>query len=941
MDVPPTPLLEVVEAFEGPPLSASEVLNADENQIHEWSESLNIDDRMFGNTASYQVAILESLVGKADFEPAESTFSSLVHLFQKTVEKRRPFQDLLNCLEEFTTSPQNREILMKLKVAEISSWLDETMWGDTKFEELRQKFLAKKPSLLFAGCTSAGKSTVLNTLLGDSYLPVTYNAGTAVVCEIMYSETGKRYARVCMRDGRSKKVDLETISGRQKFAKYVNRDRSHVAFAESSQSESTCVKTEIFLPLEFLQYFTLVDSPGVTEDLLESESTVRQATENFQKHYACGLVYILDATRPAEDSGQIGGLLKKMARSFPTPKAAVFVLNKWDRCSKEGDYLESLKKRISCLWRGFKPEQLCTMNAKLAFAAQQTGATTSDVKSVCETIARILPIGMDALVMRNMRPVQNLVSAIKSALEYSISMIEDSTSIESAGNIPRSPRALELHRRAVQLKTAFKSKLENVTSSVAKSLLAKPGVERGLPGYQKQLFIAFRPKQIRTIVKSSFRSDVHRSVENQQFYDWLQEEFEPEVENLLREFQVTAGVEPKRASMLLDDKAENLRFSIPQSIVLIAAIIGFIVLIGIQISAYIRLGLLLVLLCLSANFFYPIVDSCYKAFIRRICAHGGQELQELLNEEVILKCPTVAALTRWISCRIQELDRFSGPANQSPEDLQQLKAVLKNFHEVRSKMSELILGLQMHEFDELNDEIKFATEVQSLDSGSLISAKPIYKTVCLALSESCDDLLHTLQFCKALRHPNLVCFLGSALQSLKPPKICFVIENFPFGTLADKIYQNETSMESMSVMSLQEANSIVRQMWDGLNYLHILGVAHGNLTLEHIIITENKLVKINCLHRAGLLGNATTGTSSLPLSADVYNMGIILWELWNRKKHALSCSNLEEWVGIPKVAGEWKAFAQRCLDLEIRNRPSAEEGYKYFKAMEQRSHSGR
>jgi hypothetical protein len=64
---------------------------------------------------------------------------------------------------------------------------------------------------------------------------------------------------------------------------------------ESSSNTDLCSFVEIFWPQEFLQYMTLVDSPGTTDDL-----HYREITERYQKNQASGFIYVINAMDSAE-----------------------------------------------------------------------------------------------------------------------------------------------------------------------------------------------------------------------------------------------------------------------------------------------------------------------------------------------------------------------------------------------------------------------------------------------------------------------------------------------------------------------------------------------------------------------------------------------------------------------------------------------------------------
>ncbi len=73
--------------------------------------------------------------------------------------------------------------------------------------------------LSLTGSTSAGKSTLLNALLGEPILPVDYNATTSVLCEIVYGE--KKEAVLHVHNGQELTIDLTTDEGQKNFVKAV------------------------------------------------------------------------------------------------------------------------------------------------------------------------------------------------------------------------------------------------------------------------------------------------------------------------------------------------------------------------------------------------------------------------------------------------------------------------------------------------------------------------------------------------------------------------------------------------------------------------------------------------------------------------------------------------------------------------------------------------
>ena len=123
------------------------------------------------------------------------------------------------------------------------------------------------------------------------------------------------------------------------------------------------------------------------------------------------------ATNALFYSFEVGGLLAAMARgtkTSPPADSALFVLNKWDKfleqyrgknsrekASKE--YLDRLYYELGRRWRGFKSYQVIKMNSKLAGLAQELGVLTDDMKNLCEGISKVLPRGMNNMILRALK----------------------------------------------------------------------------------------------------------------------------------------------------------------------------------------------------------------------------------------------------------------------------------------------------------------------------------------------------------------------------------------------------------------------------------------------------------------------------------------------------------------------------------------------------------
>ncbi|KAG2790677.1 hypothetical protein Pcac1_g226 [Phytophthora cactorum] len=139
-----------------------------------------------------------------------------------------------------------------------------------------------------------------------------------------------------------------------------------------------------------------------------------------------------------------------------------------------------------------------------------------------------------------------------------------------------------------------------------------------------------------------------------------------------------------------------------------------------------------------------------------------------------------------------------------------------------------------------------------------------------------------------LRHPNIVLFLGAAIN---PPRYCLVFEFMENGTLTDLIRGRRGPIDFFR---------LVAEMAMGMNYLHLCSIMHRDLKSGNVLIDSHGTAKISdfglsCVLEIGSSSDLTAETGTYrwmapevirhePYSskADVYSFGIVLWELLAR-----------------------------------------------------------
>ena len=199
------------------------------------------------------------------------------------------------------------------------------------FTDLKKATEEGKFSITVVGQFSAGKSTFLNCLMGEKFLPSFASETTATINflrSVTESETQKEMVKVTYVDGTVKKednVNLETIE------KYVSTKGDKVAEKISF--------VEIFYDSKFLNDgVCLVDSPGLNGLLANHEEIT-----NNQVKKSHAIIFMFNAVQPGSRSDfKILESLRQKSNSI------IIVLNQIDTVDEDqqtiDDVIEKLKK---------------------------------------------------------------------------------------------------------------------------------------------------------------------------------------------------------------------------------------------------------------------------------------------------------------------------------------------------------------------------------------------------------------------------------------------------------------------------------------------------------------------------------------------------------------------------------------------------------------------
>ncbi|XP_078592479.1 uncharacterized protein LOC144871212 [Branchiostoma floridae x Branchiostoma japonicum] len=328
------------------------------------------------------------------------TPESAAGLMKSVIEKERVSREELCChFEDATTYAAELHDTAKQQLESNISRFQDLL--KTKLEQLRDDSC----HILVAGETSAGKSTLLNLILGEDLLPSSLLSSTSTICELKH---GKQEKIRAFKQGDPSSYDEEPLQG--------SRDArmetlSKFVYQKEGRDDRTFEydRVEIFLDFPLLEGgITIVDSPGVGEN--------EQLTEMVKKYLpnAFAFMYIINsANAGGVQPDRLGDLLQALTHDRDPdqppmfdPKSAIFVCNKWDMVppKEAGEVWDDTIRKLKRCWPELDESQVFKISAKkAALARSQANYITKDFEKLLNGLQDLLPTGLRAKVELNYR----------------------------------------------------------------------------------------------------------------------------------------------------------------------------------------------------------------------------------------------------------------------------------------------------------------------------------------------------------------------------------------------------------------------------------------------------------------------------------------------------------------------------------------------------------
>ncbi|RMX55977.1 hypothetical protein pdam_00021724 [Pocillopora damicornis] len=277
-------------------------------------------------------------------------------------DKRRKLLDLYKRTEQF----------MGQFEAEFLEILEKS------FEDLNKSLQERKQNVepsdqyvvLVAGETSAGKSSVINLILGEDLLPSRTLSTTSTICELKYGE--KPMVGVHYKPNGTKTPEPafhELNDGSKTYKEQIEK----FVYVKEDREKTPYEKIELFFPHPlFKENVMIVDSPGVGESDVMSSFVL-----NYLPRAFCFMYVLCTSNAGGIQPDRLGKLLtcaqdlRKSANLDLSLSAActLFVCNKWDLV--EDNEREEVKrdtvKRLTRILGNFNPKsQIVYLSCKTA-----------------------------------------------------------------------------------------------------------------------------------------------------------------------------------------------------------------------------------------------------------------------------------------------------------------------------------------------------------------------------------------------------------------------------------------------------------------------------------------------------------------------------------------------------------------------------------------------
>ncbi|XP_033744462.1 uncharacterized protein LOC117330354 [Pecten maximus] len=369
--------------------------------------------------------------------------------------------------------------------------------------DLRQEMETKIQSLkeeecrfVVAGETNAGKSTLINLLLGSEVLPTNMQSCTSVITKLVYGSS--LAAEIWYKNGTNQKFyDLTQES--------LEKDIWPIIFVKEDKSQRRERETDVLhvkfeVPACILKCgLVLIDSPGIGEN----EAMDGIIASYVQKNFVMGFIYVIKSDNAGGvDEDRLLTLIRvilekqqmqsedKTAIPF-NPKSVMFVCNRWDviQHDQQDIVFNNAVKKLSKCWPNLSADQIIKLSTYTALREADINPDfiTEAYRKMLENLRNIYNIALDTRIQATYQWVANVVTR---SMFHINAITQDINSSEADLNqrtrtITKKLEALQQKAEGVFLR--LRKELDEMTLEVCKEFrerLKRPSVKAKLLNWE-------------------------------------------------------------------------------------------------------------------------------------------------------------------------------------------------------------------------------------------------------------------------------------------------------------------------------------------------------------------------------------------------------------------------------------------------------------------------
>jgi len=792
-------------------------------------------------------------------------------------------------------------------------------------------------TILIAGETSAGKSSLINLLLNDNVLPTCIKQNTHTICEISYGPT--KEAVIHFFDT-SKPPRILDESKFAKIKRYIEKP---------VQNEPWCQRIEIKIPNLLLKGgVVIVDSPGIGD----TEQVNKIALAYLPQ--ACAFIYVLN-------SSNVGGLqedrllriLRKWIKLYNgeercgiTAESALFVCNKWDEVEKQANQTqrEDLQKHIIGKLRNYIPDldersQLIKMSVLRAAEIQKRFHVMSDdLKCLINRLQRLLPLCIEKnteylynwisgqlctlshqlkCAMRNAKRNGQERLKVREELKVKLEKLKQGILIQEiedaiSNHVRNLCERITSYMKSDEVRRRFCTWEENDLPCNDRHKTDATKIRETYIRYIEERFLSFIYKwESNERLFAKAYADLDRRF-HQSFYD-----LEKDIRDIDRVLVGDSAVE-----IIPCETRPTKKF--------------LVITLGMFMPVLIPVGLAAGVL-FAPVFGYLLIDRHLRE--RQLMNNRSQALTELsarflevsIDDQVLHHVrhnfsDEMTRITRVKSCHQKLIARYEQRCQDltSNEDDSRDKETLKKNVPLCEKLQEMNEkltfdaiqnGIQvMHPPCQINNSRLRYSVRHILGRGSYgtvfkgqfnppghgrkeVAVKKLKEAMCpsnvVTFLEEAATLNHQL------KHKHIIAFYGVAIEvdNHKWLSVALVFELCP-GSLKAHIFGNDSRIPWKTPNAATDTFRWMREILDALEFIHSKNIAHRDLKLDNILISRRNRIKVADLGLAKLKDRITGTVCGTMLymapevhegkpyctMADMYSFGLVMWEMWFGKR---------------------------------------------------------